>query len=102
MVKESYTVNVLSYKDGTMVATSDDIQGLVMEINSYDELKRELQYLCPSLLMNNHGLTEDELLNIVINVIVRNKETQDNSSPSKPNGPYFYIQENPNPLRAQA
>ena len=92
MVKKSYVVNALTYKDGTIVVTSDEIEGLVMEVNSRDELNEELVYLGKILLMANHGLTEDDLLNV--QYIVNTKETTNNRS-NKPSGPHVYIQEHP-------
>ena len=94
MAKVRYVVNALVYTDGTIVVTSDEIKGLVMEVNSYDELKEELIYLGKVLLMGNHGLTEDDLLNV--EYIVKMKETNNRASPS--NGPRVYIQENPSSL----
>ena len=99
MVKKSYVVNALTYKDGTIVVTSDEIEGLVMEVNSRDELNEELMYLGKILLMANHGLTEDDLLNV--QYIVNMKETRNNRS-NKPNGPHVYIQEHPRRLVAAA
>ena len=98
MVKTMYTVNALSYKDGTIVVTSDEIKGLFMEVNSYDELKKELMYLGGVLLIGNHGLTEDDLLNV--EYIVKMKEAKNSKSLS--NGPRVYIQEDPRSVAAMA
>ncbi len=49
-----------------MAANSEDVRGLHLEAESYEELVNELRDIGSYLLRKNHGLTEEELLNVVI------------------------------------
>ena len=48
-----------------MAANSEDVRGLHLEAESYEELVNELRDIGSYLLRKNHGLTEEELLNVV-------------------------------------
>lgn len=62
-----YTVNLL-FCDGVIVVSSDDIIGLHLEVGSMNELKAELTYVGAYLLVNNHGLTKEDLSDVEIAV----------------------------------
>ena len=57
-------VDVRLYRDGTIVATSADIRGFVLEVPSFDELIAETQRVGERLLQTNHGLGADDMANV--------------------------------------
>ena len=100
MLKREFTVDVVLHKSGTLVATSKDISGLVLEVNSFDELREEILTICPVLLVENHGFEEIECRNVLIraNVI---KESKYTNPSSKPCLPALIIQEDSRDLSIQ-
>lgn len=90
--KLQFTVDVLLFEDGTLVATSKDISGLVLEVRSFDELREELLKICPILLIENHGIRNSEIQNVLIKADVRREEIQ-MTPRSERNYPALVIQE---------
>ena len=63
-----FKVTLFVYEDGTFAAQGDDLRGLVLETESFDEMRKELLRLTPRLLRANHGLSDDEIKDVRINV----------------------------------
>ena len=86
-------MDVLLFEDGTLVATSKDISGLVLEVNSFDELREELLTICPILLIENHGIKKSEIQNVLICADVRREDIK-KIPDSEQNYPALVVQEN--------
>lgn len=59
LVAHTYMVDALVHDDGIMTVTSDEIDGLVLEVDSLGRLSTELRALAPELLKANHGLSDE-------------------------------------------
>ena len=71
MARYEYAVHVRALKRSKLfVATSPDIRGLVLEVKSVDELHTELLRVTERLLKTNHGLTDEQIANVQLNVTV--------------------------------
>lgn len=57
----TFSIPVLAYPDGTLAVVDSDIAGLVIEVNSFDELLIELPRVADRLLRSNHKLTDEEI-----------------------------------------
>lgn len=69
MAKYEYAVYVRALKrPKLLIATSPDIRGLVLEVKSVDELHGELLRVTERLLKTNHGLTDEEIGKVQLNV----------------------------------
>ena len=101
MLKKEFTVDVTLFNNGTLVATSKDILGLVLEVDSFDELREELLTICPILLVENHGLTEDDFENVLIRADVK-KEAVQISPTSKQIRPALIVQEDSSQISMHA
>ena len=70
-----YAVHVRAAKrPKVLIATSPDIRGLVLEVKSVDELHSELLRVTERLLRMNHGLTDEELSTVQLNVTLHGHE----------------------------
>ncbi len=58
---QMFSIPVLAYSDGTLAVVNSDITGLVIEVNSFDELLVELPRVADRLLRSNHKLTDEEI-----------------------------------------
>ena len=59
---KSFDIDVIHYvDDGVWVATSEDVKGLTVEADSFENFVEALIEVCIELLAHNHGLTEDEI-----------------------------------------
>ena len=99
--KLQFTVDVLLFEDGTLVVTSKEISGLVLEAKSFDELREELLNICPILLMENHGIRISEIQNVLIKADVRREDSQIMPR-SEPNYPTLVVQEYSKPSMMHA
>ena len=61
MSQHEYTVPLVLHEDGTLAIHDGDIRGLVIEAATFDEMREELLRLAPRLLRSNHGLTDEEV-----------------------------------------
>ncbi|MCY4152140.1 MAG: hypothetical protein OXE94_07895 [Aestuariivita sp.] len=64
-----FEVTLFRNKDGTFSAHGKNLQGLFLETESLVEMKEELLRLTPRLLRSNHGLSDDEIKKVKINVV---------------------------------
>ena len=75
-------VDVRLYRDGTIVATSNDIRGFVLEVSSFDELIAETQRIGERLLRTNHGMRPEQLANSAF--ALRARWVEDDGAPAGP------------------
>lgn len=61
MKQHEYTATVFTYPNGRLAVHGNSIQGLVLEIDSIDEMRSELLRIVPILLRANHGLNDEEV-----------------------------------------
>ncbi len=47
--------------DDIWIATSDEIQGLVVESRGFDSFLSDIAEVCSELLTHNHGVSDEEL-----------------------------------------
>ena len=62
-MQHEFTVKLIVDEDGIIMAQGEDIQGLVLETKSMEEMSKELVRLIPRLLRSNHNLSDDEIAN---------------------------------------
>ena len=60
-MQQTFAVTIYCYSDGTLIAQSDDTQGLVLETDNYPEMRDELIRVAVQLLAANHGPTDDQI-----------------------------------------
>ena len=70
-MQQTFAVNIFCYSDGTLVAQSDDIRGLVLETDNYPEMGDELIRVAAELLAANHGLSDDQIADATLSVVLR-------------------------------
>ncbi len=70
MNRNEYTVNLFLYQDGTVAAHSGDIRGLVLEAGNFEEMRSELIRVAPRLLQSNHGLTDEQIEQASIRLVL--------------------------------
>ena len=71
MDQHEYTMPLFVHDDGTLAVHGGDIRGLVIEAESFEELRAELLRLAPQLLRTNHGLTNEEIEHATLLVAFR-------------------------------
>lgn len=76
-----FHVDVRLYRDGTIVATSADIRGFVLEVSSFDALIAETQRVGERLLQTNHGLSGDDMANVAY--VLRARWVNDDGAPAR-------------------
>ena len=64
MNTREFTVDVSLYDNGRIGASSTDIRGLVLECDSWSEMRDELLRVGPELLKSNHGLTDEDIASV--------------------------------------
>ena len=69
--RHEYTMPLFVYRDGTLAVHSGDIHGLVIETRDIEELQEELHHIAAELLESNHGLTDEELEQASIRLVLR-------------------------------
>lgn len=70
MSQAEYMTPFFIYEDGTFAVHGGDIQGLVVEADTLDELRSELRRIAPRLLRSNHGLTDDEIAQASLRLVL--------------------------------
>lgn len=71
MESHEFTALLYIYEDGTIAVHGKDINGLFVEVESVVDLKPELDAVIPCLLELNHGLSDEEISNVTIRLIVK-------------------------------
>lgn len=74
MSQLEYTTPLFIHEDGTLAVHGGDIRGLVIEADTLDELRSELRRVAPRLLRSNHGLTDDEIAQASLRLVLRGAE----------------------------
>ena len=80
MSQHQYSVTVIAHLDGVFTTTDSEIRGLVLETESFREMRDELWRVGLLLLRSNHNLSSEEIDNTVIYVKVR-VDQEDNLEP---------------------
>lgn len=68
MVQHDFEATLLVYNDGTHAVCESDIKGLVLETDSWEEMRSELLWVSARLLRKNHGLDDEEIANATIRI----------------------------------
>ena len=71
MRQSEYIMPVFVHNDGTLAVHGGDIRGLVIEADTFEELRAELVRLAPGLLRSNHGLSEEEIAHASLRMVLR-------------------------------
>ena len=74
MSQREYTAPLFIHEDGTLAMHGSDIRGLVIEADTFEEMRAELLRLAPRLLRSNHGLTDEEIGQVSLCVVLRDME----------------------------
>ncbi|MCY3983405.1 MAG: DUF1902 domain-containing protein [Roseovarius sp.] len=80
-MQHEFTVKLIVDEDGIIMAQGEDIQGLVLETKSMEEMSKELVRLIPRLLRSNHNLSDDEIANALIHIVDGRQEQRPSRSP---------------------
>ena len=98
MSQHEYIIPLFIYDDGRFAVHGSDIRGLVLEVDTLDEIRVELQHLAPQLLRSNHGLTDEEIAQVSLCVVLRD-EGEDAAKPASkscaPQSPKLFWEDNP-------
>ena len=82
--RHEYPIEVRAFSNPTaLVATSPEIRGLVLEVETVGELYAELLAVTSHLLKANHGLTDNQIAQTQLNVTLMGSEAAPNV-PSRP------------------
>jgi hypothetical protein len=96
MSQHEYTTPLFIHEDGTLAGHGGDIRGLVIEAATLEEMRAELHRLAPRLLRSNHGLTDEEIADASLCVVLRSVE--DGAQPDStrtPPSPKLLWEDNP-------
>ena len=70
-----YTIQAFWDREAEVwVAESQDIQGLVTEAETLDQLTHKLKQIIPDLLIANHGIDQNHQHNIIFELIAHRQE----------------------------
>ena len=84
MAELEYTIAVRTCRHSRrLIATSPDLRGLVLEVDSLDELQTELLWVSERLLRSNHGLADAQIAEVQLNVTLQNDDEL-SASPPRP------------------
>lgn len=72
-----YTATVYTYPNGRMAVHGDNVRGLVLEVDSIDEMRSELLRLVPILLRDNHELNDEEIANATLVLSLQDAPAED-------------------------
>lgn len=92
-VQQTFAVNIYCYSDGTLVAQSDDIRGLVLETDNYPEMRDELIRVAGELLAANHGLSDDQIADATLSVVLRDAPGRRSQRALVPAGPRLVMRD---------
>ncbi len=79
-----YTATVYTYPNGRMAVHGNNIRGLILEVDSIDEMRSELLRLVPILLRDNHGLNDEETANAILVLSLQDAPAEDTDRVSRP------------------
>lgn len=86
-------MNIYCYSDSTLVAQSDDIRGLVLETDNYPEMRDELIRVAAELLATNHGLSDDQIADATLSVVLRDAPGRRGQRALVPAGPRLVMRD---------
>ena len=100
MSQHEYMTPLFMHEDGTFAVHGGDIRGLVVEADTLDELRSELRRIAPRLLRSNHGLTEDEIAQASLRLVLRPAEDAEGVATFSPESlasqaPRLFWEDNP-------
>ncbi len=84
MEQHKYTATVYTYPNGRMGVHGNNLRGLVLEVDSVDEMRSELLHLVPILLRDNHKLSEEEIANAILLLSLQDASSEDADLVSHP------------------
>ena len=84
MEQHKYTATVYTYPNGRMGVHGNNLRGLVLEVDSVDEMRSELLHLVPILLRDNHKLSEEEIANAILLLSLQDASSEDADMVSHP------------------
>ena len=77
MERNDYTATVFLYPDGRMGVVGDTIRGLILEVDTYEEMRSELLRLVPILLRANHGRNDEEIASATLRLSFQKAPPED-------------------------
>ncbi len=77
MEQRKYTATVYIYPNGRMGVHGNNLRGLVLEVDSIDEMRSELLHFVPILLRDNHKLSEEEIANAILLLSLQDAPAKD-------------------------
>lgn len=92
-MQQTYAVNIGCYSDGTLVAQSDDLRGLVLGTDNFPEMRDELIRIAAELLQANHGLTDDPIANATLSAVLRDAPGRRSQRALVPAGPRLVMRD---------
>ena len=84
MEQRKYTATVYIYPNGRMGVHGNNLRGLVLEVDSIDEMRSELPRLVPILLRDNHELNDEEIANATLVLSLQDAPAEDTDLVSRP------------------
>ena len=97
MSQHEYTTPLFVHEDGTLAVHGGDIRGLVIEVDTLDEMRAELLRIAPQLLRNNHGLNDEEIAQASLRLVPQTVEdtAQPASKARRTQSPTLLWEDNP-------
>lgn len=92
-MQQTFAVNIWCYSDGTLVAQSDDLRGLVLETDNYPEMRDDLVRVAAEPLQANHGLTDDQIANATLSAVLRDAPGRRSQRALVPAGPRLVMRD---------
>ncbi|MXW14936.1 MAG: hypothetical protein F4069_09325 [Rhodothermaceae bacterium] len=77
MDQHEYTATVYIYPGGRMAVHGNSLRGLVLEVDTLDEMRSELLRLVPILLWDNHELDDSEIANVTLRLSFHDTPSED-------------------------
>ncbi|MCY3595243.1 MAG: DUF1902 domain-containing protein [Bacteroidetes bacterium] len=84
MDQHEYMATVYIYPDGRMAVHGNSLRGLVLEVDTIDEMRSELLRLVPILLRDNHGLNDSEIANVTLRLSFHDAPPEDTDLVDRP------------------
>ena len=77
MDQHEYTATVYIYPGGRMAVHGNSFRGLILEVDTLDEMRSELLRLVPILLRVNHGLNDAEIADVTLRLSLHDAPSED-------------------------
>ena len=92
-MQQTFAVDIYCYSDGTLAATSDDLRGLVLETDNYPDMRDELVRVAVELLKANHGLTDEQIADTTLSLVLRDAPGRRSTRALVPAGPRLVMRD---------